>query len=76
MAYEAYLDKEKKIILKEKDAAINHINKTFYCKTPGCKTCMTLVDAANPESAYFRKLPSSPDYLSIFCSVDVFFNPT
>ena len=38
MAYEAYLDKEKKILLKAKDAAINHINKTFYCKTPGCKT--------------------------------------
>lgn len=76
MAYEAYLDKEKKIILKAKDAAINHINKTFYCKTPGCKTCMTLVDAANPESAYFRKLPSSPDHLSIFCSADGIFNPT
>ena len=76
MAYEAYLDKEKKILLKAKDAAINHINKSFYCKTPGCKTCMTLVDAANPESAYFRKLPSSPKHLSIFCSADGIFNPT
>jgi len=27
MAYEAYLDKEKKIVLKAKDVAINHINK-------------------------------------------------
>lgn len=76
MAYKAYLDKEKKIILKAKDAAINHINQTFYCKTPGCKTCMTLVDAAHPESAYFRKLPSSPDHLSIFCSADGIFDST
>lgn len=76
MAYEAYLDKEKKIILKAKDAAINHINKTFYCKTPGCKTCMTLVDAANPEHAYFRKIPSSPDHISIFCSADGVFKLT
>ncbi len=76
MAYEAYLDKEKRNILKAKDAAISHINQTFYCKTEGCKTCMTLVDAANPESAYFRKLPSSPEHVSIFCSADGIFNPT
>mgnify|MGYP005749869503 CR=1 FL=1 len=76
MAYEAYLDKEKKNILKAKDAAINHINQVFYCKTPGCKTLMTLVDAANPEHAYFRKIPSSPDHLSILCSADGVFEPT
>lgn len=76
MAYEAYLDKEKKIVLKAKNAAINHINKTFYCKTLGCKTRMTLVNAANPENAYFRKIPSSPDHLSVLCSADGFFEPT
>lgn len=76
MAYEAYLDKEKKIVLKAKNAAINHINKTFYCKTLGCKTRMTLVNAANSENAYFRKIPSSPDHLSVLCSADGFFEPT
>lgn len=76
MAYEAYLDKEKKIVLKAKNAAINHINKTFYCKTPGCKTRMTLVNAADPENAYFRKIPSSPDHLSVLCSADGVFEPT
>ena len=76
MAYEAYLDKEKKFILKAKDAAINHISQTFYCKTLGCKACMTLVDASHPESAYFRRLPNSPEHASIFCSADGNFNPT
>ena len=76
MAYEAYLDKEKKFILKAKDAAINHISQTFYCKTLGCKACMTLVDASHPESAYFRRLPKSPEHASIFCSADGNFNPT
>ena len=52
------------------------VNKTFYCKTLGCKTRMTLVNAANPENAYFRKIPSSPDHLSVLCSADGFFEPT
>ena len=37
---------------------------------------MTLVDAANPESAYFRRLPNSPKHASILCSADGNFNPT
>ena len=61
MAYEAYLDKEKKFILKAKDAAINHISQTFYCKTLGCKACMTLVDASHPESAYLHTARFWPD---------------
>ena len=76
MAYEAYLDKEKRFKLQAKDASINHVNRIFYCKTPGCKTCMTLVDAAHPERAYFRKLPNSPEHSSVFCSADGNFDPT
>mgnify|MGYP000805771000 FL=1 len=37
---------------------------------------MTLVDASHPESAYFRRLPNSPEHASIFCSADGNFNPT
>lgn len=70
MAYEAYLDKEKRFKLQAKDASINHVNRIFYCKTPGCKTCMTLVDAAHPERAYFRKLPNSPEHSSVFVSAE------
>ena len=76
MSYEAYLDQNKRKIMKARDAAINQINQKFYCKTLGCNACMTLVDAANPDSAYFRRLPSSPKLSSIFCSADGIFNPT
>ncbi len=30
MAYEAYLDKEKRFKLQAKDASINHVNRIFY----------------------------------------------
>ena len=66
MAYEAYLDKEKKFILKAKDAAINHISQTFYCKTLGCKACMTLVDASHPEVHIFEDYPIALNMLVYF----------
>ena len=37
MAYEAYLDKEKKIVLKPKMQQSIILIKHFYCKTLGCK---------------------------------------
>lgn len=37
MAYEAYLDKEKRFKLQAKDASINHVNRIFYCKRQDVK---------------------------------------
>ena len=74
--YIAYRDKNKTREIKAKDATIADANKRFYCKTPNCKACMTLVNVADSNRAHFRRIPSGPSHSSIFCSADGIFDPT
>ncbi len=76
MPYEAYRDIVKSQIIKAKDASIKDTKSEFYCKTPGCKAVMTLVNGANSEKAYFRRKSSGYKHISIFCSADGNFDST
>lgn len=75
MAYIAYRDNQKTIMINAKDTTISDIKKIFYCKTSDCNARMGLVNGADPNRAYFRRLPSSPKHCSILCSADGNFNP-
>ena len=75
MAYIAYRDKQKNIMVNAKDTTISDTKKIFYCKTSNCNACMGLVNGADPNRAYFRRLPSSPKHCSILCSADGNFDP-
>lgn len=55
-------------IVEAGKCGITDVKELFYCITPGCSAEMTLVSAGNPEEAYFRKNPSSPDHISPNCS--------
>lgn len=66
----AYRDKQKNMIVNAKDTTISDTKKIFYCKTSNCHACMGLVNGADPNRAYFRRLPSSPKHCSILCSAD------
>jgi hypothetical protein len=76
MPYSAYRDVAKTQKIQAKDTTIADANSIFYCKTHGCNARMTLVNCADSERAYFRRIPSGAQHSSIFCSADGLFDPT
>ncbi|MDR2546814.1 MAG: hypothetical protein LBC96_04785 [Lachnospiraceae bacterium] len=76
MPYKAYRDSSKTKEIKTCDTTIIDKGKTFYCHTQGCKAVMTLVNSGDSERAHFRRISSSPNHSSIFCSADGYFDPT
>ena len=76
MPYIAYRDVAKTRKIKAKDTTIADNTCTFYCKTHGCNARMTLVNGADAERAYFRRIPSGAQHISVFCSADGSFDPT
>lgn len=64
-------------IVFARDCSISDINKKYYCCTPGCNTVMSIVNAANSDEAFFRKLPSASEHISYKCVKNQLkFNPT
>lgn len=76
MPYIAYRDVAKTCEIRAKDTTIADTKCVFYCKTHGCNAHMTLVNGANSERAYFRRMPSGAQHSSVFCSADGSFDPT
>lgn len=67
MPYEARRYSSSGPIIKARDCKITEIHNQFYCKTPGCRAIMSLVNTGNIEEAYFRRKPSSPYHTSADC---------
>ncbi|WP_250690214.1 hypothetical protein, partial [Erysipelothrix aquatica] len=76
MPYFAYQDKQKKDLVKASEITIADKDKTFYCKTADCKAQLKIVNVADSNRAFFRRLSSQAEHSSTLCSADGNFDPT
>lgn len=76
MPYCAYRDAQKKYLVKASGVTIADKDKIFYCKTAGCKAQLKIVNVADSNRAFFRRLSRKEEHSSILCSADGNFDLT